>query len=179
MFKLIKQDFLAAIQWLREYLFHKRHSIRLALAVRMANMKQKGWNKQYFVILSPDDRLIAVNNDDVERLKRRSRYSKSQLRKIENILRERAKEAEEQMKTDKVEPVTIRQNLYDMKLIRERSILRMKRMKLLPKNLDGIKLRKTCFYFTPLSNNNDPGMSKEDRREAKVRYITYAKKYLK
>jgi hypothetical protein len=141
-------------------------------------MKQKAWNKQYFVILSQTDKLISINNNEVEKLKRLPRYTKGQLKNIEAALRKREEEAEFEMRKDGVSLEERRIANYDMKLIRERTMIRLKRMKLLPKDLDGLKLRRTAFYYTPLSRNNDPGMSPEDRKEAKIRYLNYARKYL-
>lgn len=178
MFKTIKSDFQELIRWIKNYLFHKRHSIRLKLAIRLADMKQKAWNKQYFVILSQTDKLISINNNEVEKLKRMPRYTKGQLKNIEQAFRKREEESEAEMKNKGFSSDEIRHNLYDMKLIRERTMIRLKRMKLLPKELDGLKLRRTSFYYTPLSRNNDPGMSPEDRKEAKIRYLNYARKYL-
>lgn len=179
MIKTIKTDIQQAIKWIKEYLFYKRHAIRLALAIRLADMKQKGWNKQYFVILSQTDRLISVNNDEIERLKRKPRYTREQLNKIEGVLRGKERDAEVEMKNDGKSNKEIRAALYDMKLIRERTMIRLKHMKLLPKELDGLKLRRTSFYYTPLSRNNDAGMTKEERKEARIRYMTYARKYMK
>lgn len=178
MLKIIISDFKELIQWIRNYLFHRRHAIRLRLAIKLADMKQKAWNKQYFVILSPSDKLISINNLEVERLKRLPRYNRAQLRSIEKSLLLKEEEAKKEMIKDEMNQEYIEESLCDMRIIREKTIARLRKMKLLPKNLDGIKLRQMAFYYTPLSKNNDPGMSQEDRQEAKKRYMTYAKKYL-
>jgi len=179
MFKVIKQDIQDFIRWWREFIFTRRHSIRLALAIRLAEMKQKAWNKQYFIILSSSDKLISINNDEVERLKRLPRYTKKQLKLVDEKMREREEEQRRKMITDGVDDTDRRMFMYDMKLIREKTLLRFKRMRLLPKELDGMRLRKTAFYYTPLKWNNDPGMTPEQRKEAKVRYLNYARKYMK
>lgn len=179
MFKTIKKDLAAAIKWIREYLFHKRHSIRLSLAIKLADMKQKGWNKQYFVIFSQTDKLISLNNDEIERMKRLPRYTREQRKKIESILNDNIEKREAELRAAGKTHEEIRNEIYDLKIIRERTIKRIRQMRLLPKNLDGIKLRKTAFYYTPLSKNNDPGMTAEERKEARLRYMTYAKKYMK
>lgn len=120
MFKVILSDIKDTINWWRKYTHTKRHAFKLKLAIRLADMKQSAFNKQYFVVLTPGNKLIAINNNDVKMLKRNN---------------------------------------------------------LLDKRMDGMKLRKMSFYYTAFGQNNK--MSKQEQLEAKHRYITYARKYLK
>lgn len=49
----------------------------------------------------------------------------------------------------------------------------LKRIKWLPKRMTTLELEQKCFYATPLSNNNK--WTKEQRAEAKARYLNYYK----
>jgi hypothetical protein len=74
MFKEIINDFKEFRLWLLNYLFYRRHSIKLKLAVALADIKQKAFNKRYFVVLieTPDrDRLVSINNNEFKIFKRR------------------------------------------------------------------------------------------------------------
>ena len=60
--------------WLSDFLFFRRHAFKLALAIRLANMKQRAFNKRYYVMLietSKGDRLTSINNDEFKTFKRR------------------------------------------------------------------------------------------------------------
>lgn len=70
MFKEIIADFKEAKDTLKEWLFCRRYSIKLSMAKRLADMKQSAFNKQYFVVLAPNDKLVAINNNDIKQLKR-------------------------------------------------------------------------------------------------------------
>ncbi len=120
MFKILLADIIETINWWRKYTHTKRHAFKLKLAIKLADMKQTAFNKQYFVILTSGNKLIAINNNDVKMLKRNN---------------------------------------------------------LLDKKMDGMKLRRLSFYYTAYGQNNK--MSKQEQIEAKHRYITYARKYLK
>jgi hypothetical protein len=74
MFKGITNDFREFRLWALNYLFYRRHAIKLKLAVALADIKQKAFNKRYFVVLleMPDrDRLVSINNKEFEVFKRR------------------------------------------------------------------------------------------------------------
>jgi hypothetical protein len=76
MFKEIIKDFKEFKSWVNEYLFVKRFSTKLYLAIKLADIKQKAFNKQYFVVLAPDGRLVAINNKDIKKLKQRNLIDK-------------------------------------------------------------------------------------------------------
>ena len=60
--------------WLLNWLFYKRQSVKMSLAISLADIKQKAWNKQYHVMLlelPSGDKLVSVNRDDIDRFKRK------------------------------------------------------------------------------------------------------------
>lgn len=179
MFKTIRNDFREFTNTVKEIYFAWKHSIKLKLAIKLADMKQRAMNKQYFVILSQSDKLISINNKEIERLKRIPRYNKKQLNHITGVLLAEEENLRQKMKADGVDMLMITRKMHEVKQIREKTLINLKRMRLLPKSLDSMKLRETAFYITPLKLNNDPGMTFEERYEAKVRYFAYARKYLK
>ena len=120
MLKLIIADFKEYYSVFKEWVYFKRHALKLKVAMKFADIKQAAFNKQFFVVLAGSGKLVAVNNDDVKRLKK---------------------------------------------------------LKMLPKHMDGITLRRMSFYYTSASKNNT--MSSEELADAKDRYFKYAKKYLK
>ena len=120
MLKLIAADFKEYYSLFKEWIYFKRHALKLKVAMKFADIKQAAFNKQFFVVMAGNGKLIAVNNDDVKRLKR---------------------------------------------------------LKMMDKRMDGMKLRKLSFYYTPASKNNT--MTTEELADAKDRYMQYAKKYLK
>ncbi|MDR0734077.1 MAG: hypothetical protein LBF08_08525 [Dysgonamonadaceae bacterium] len=74
MFKEIINDFKEFRLWWFNYLFYRRHAIKLKLAVMLADIKQKAFNKRYFVVLieTPDkDKLVSINNNEFKIFKRR------------------------------------------------------------------------------------------------------------
>ena len=165
------QDFNEFSKWIKDYTHRKRHALRLTLAIKLADMKQQAYNKRYFVILSSNDKLISVHNNDIDWMKRTRRYSPAQLRKIRQVLIDN-------IETQRKEGSTP-DELYTLSIIQERTLLSMKRERLLPKNVDSIKLKKAAFYYTPLTRNNDETMTMAERLDAKKRYQIYAKKYLR
>ncbi len=76
MLKQIISDFKDAYEWIKECVFLRRCAFRLKLAIRLADMKQQAFNKRYFVVLAPNNKLIAINNDDIDRLKRLKLFDK-------------------------------------------------------------------------------------------------------
>lgn len=82
MFKDIIADFKEYRVWLGNWLFYRRHAIKMGLAIRLADMKQKAFNKQYHVMLMEVpvkksrgtcyvDKLVSVNKEEINRLKRK------------------------------------------------------------------------------------------------------------
>lgn len=51
------------------YFYLLKKSISLSLAISFANLKQKAFNRRFFVILNHDDRLMTVCNADIKQLK--------------------------------------------------------------------------------------------------------------
>lgn len=69
---IIYSDYKEAKQSLREWFFYRRQSIRMGLAIRLADMKQRAWNKQYHVMLLAlpgGEKLVSVNRDDIKKMK--------------------------------------------------------------------------------------------------------------
>ena len=120
MIKEIAQDFVEYYSVFKEWVYYKRHALKLKVAMKFADIKQAAFNKQFFVVMAGNGKLVAVNNDDVKRLKQ---------------------------------------------------------LKMLPKKMDGLTLRRLSFYYTSASKNNT--MSAEELADAKERYLQYAKKYLR
>lgn len=78
--KEIIQDLKEAWKWLGDWLYLRRHAIRLRLAMSLADMKQRAYNKRYFVVVAVTgrdkygrerERLVSINKDDFKVLKRR------------------------------------------------------------------------------------------------------------
>ena len=125
MFKEIIQDFKDFTIWFSNWFFYKRQSIKMNLAIKLADIKQKAFNKQYHIMLlclPNGEKLVSVNRDDIERLKRK---------------------------------------------------------KMLPKDIRVFSLKhsSSIFYSTPLNRNNKA--SSEDREAAKEKYLKYAERYMK
>lgn len=72
----IISDFKEAKDTIKEWLFYRRYSIKLSMAKKLADMKQAAFNKQYFVVLAPNNKLVAINNKDVKTLKRKKMLNK-------------------------------------------------------------------------------------------------------
>lgn len=56
---------------IKVYLYLVKKSIALSLAISFANLKQKAFNRRFFVILNHNDKLITVCNIDIKRLKQK------------------------------------------------------------------------------------------------------------
>jgi hypothetical protein len=72
MLKEIYLDFKEFGAWVKHYMFYWRHSLKMNLAIRMADIKQKAFNKQYHIMLIelPNGaRLTSVNNEEIRMLK--------------------------------------------------------------------------------------------------------------
>ena len=125
MFKEIIQDYKEFRVWFGNWLFYKRQGVKMNLAIRLADVKQKAFNKQYHIMLlclPAGEKLVSVNRDDIERLKRK---------------------------------------------------------KWLPKNTSAFDLKhsSSIFYSTPLNRNNKS--TKEERMDARDKYLKYAGKYMR
>jgi hypothetical protein len=121
MFKEIISDFREYKVWIQDWVFYRRHAIKMGLAIRLADIKQQAYNRQYHVMLislPKGDSLVSVSRND---------------------------------------------------------ILSLKRKKWLPKHLGLLELTDSIFYTTPVGRNNKS--STEERRQAKMKYIRYARKY--
>lgn len=62
---------------LKVYFYLIKKSMALSLAISFANLKQKAFNRRFFVILNYNDRLITVCNTDIKRLKQKGYLSKN------------------------------------------------------------------------------------------------------
>ena len=74
MFKEIVQDFREYQIWFSNWFFYKRQSWKMGLAIRLADIKQKAFNRQFHIMLlclPQGEKLVSVNRDDILRLKRK------------------------------------------------------------------------------------------------------------
>jgi hypothetical protein len=74
MFKEITQDCKEFFIYLNNWIFYKRQSIKMELSIRLADVKQKAFNKQYHILLlslPKCEKLVSVNRDDIIRMKRK------------------------------------------------------------------------------------------------------------
>ena len=82
MFREILSDFKEYWVWLQNWLFYRRHALKMNLAIRLADMKQRAFNKQYHVMLlevptkvsgriTYSDKLVSVNRDEINKFKRK------------------------------------------------------------------------------------------------------------
>ncbi|WP_143569590.1 hypothetical protein [Tannerella forsythia] len=62
------------IQYMKQYLDYAHHAFRLHLAIRMADIKQKAYNRQYFVmpieISNGKGKLVSVSRKEAVKLRR-------------------------------------------------------------------------------------------------------------
>jgi hypothetical protein len=73
-FKIIRSDAKEALVAIRNWVFYRRQSFKMGLAIRLADMKQRAWNKQYHVMmleLPTGEKLVSVNNQDINRFRRK------------------------------------------------------------------------------------------------------------
>lgn len=71
---IIRSDYREFKVFVCNWLFYRRQSLKMSLAIRMADIKQKAWNKQYHVVLlegSSEDKLVTINRNDFLRLQRK------------------------------------------------------------------------------------------------------------
>jgi len=74
MIREISSDFREYKAWLSNWLFCRRHAFKMSLAIRLADMKQKAFNKRYFIMLmetSHGDKLVSFNNNEFDSMKRK------------------------------------------------------------------------------------------------------------
>jgi hypothetical protein len=60
--------------WAQKIYYLRRHSLRMKLAISLADMKQKAFNKRYFVMLmetSKGEKLVSINRNELVRIKRK------------------------------------------------------------------------------------------------------------
>ncbi len=60
--------------WFRLWIFYKKQSAKMSLAIKLADIKQRAFNRQYHIMLlatPKGDRLVSVCRSDIEHLKRR------------------------------------------------------------------------------------------------------------
>ena len=72
--KIIRYDFIELKTWLSDWLFYRRRAIKMKLAISLADMKQRAFNKRYFVVLletGRGDKLVSINNAEFKKLKRK------------------------------------------------------------------------------------------------------------
>lgn len=62
---------ISLIQFIRQWIFLKKKSIQLTLAIKLCDLKQQAFNRRYFVILDYNDKLISLSKEDVNRMKKR------------------------------------------------------------------------------------------------------------
>lgn len=65
------------LHWITIYLYLIRKSIALSLAISLADLKQKAFNRRFFVILNHNDTLVTVSNTDIKRLKQKGYLPKN------------------------------------------------------------------------------------------------------
>lgn len=183
MIKELIEDVKSLKPWLTQWLFYRRHALRLKLAIRLANMKQKAWNKQYFVILSAENKLISLNSDEIDSLRKTKVYPAKQMKKVAAKILQKQDEAVQKLTYElrhagkSEERRELNAAIIDIKEANKKLILRLSRLTVLPKHIDGLTVRRTSFYYTAYGENNK--MTQQQMLEARSRYITYAKKYLK
>lgn len=73
----MKRENISIGQFIKQWLFLKRKSIQLSLAIKLCDMKQQAFNRRYFVILDHNDKLISLSKEDINRLKRMKHIQKS------------------------------------------------------------------------------------------------------
>jgi hypothetical protein len=73
MFDQIRQDFSEFGAWMNGWLYLRRQSVRMRMAISLADLKQRAFNKQYHIAimdLRKGERLVSICRSDFERFKR-------------------------------------------------------------------------------------------------------------
>lgn len=71
---MIISDFREFCAWLRDWSQYRRQSFKMSLAIRLADIKQRAYNRQYHVMimaLPQGDRLVSVTRDEIQAFKRK------------------------------------------------------------------------------------------------------------
>lgn len=62
------------IQYIKQYLDYAHHALRLHMAIRMADIKQKAYNRRYFVMpveaANGKEKLVSVSRKEAVKLRR-------------------------------------------------------------------------------------------------------------
>jgi hypothetical protein len=70
----IKADTAFTLKWARKMHTLWRHSLRMKLAISLADMKQKAFNRRYHIMLMETpkgEKLVSITREDLNRLKRK------------------------------------------------------------------------------------------------------------
>lgn len=67
---IMNKEDISLIQFIRQWIFLKKKSIQLTLAIKLCNLKQQAFNRRYFVILDYNDKLTSLSKEDVNRMKK-------------------------------------------------------------------------------------------------------------
>jgi hypothetical protein len=71
---ILLSDLRDLLNWLSEWLLFRRQSFKMSLAIRLADMKQRAFNRQYHVMLMAlpkGDRLVSANRDEIMAFRRK------------------------------------------------------------------------------------------------------------
>lgn len=71
---IVRSDLRDLKVFLHNWFAYRRQSFKMNLAMIMADIKQKAWNKQYHVVLlelPTEDKLVTINREDFFRFKRK------------------------------------------------------------------------------------------------------------
>jgi len=74
MLKEILSDLKEFGVWISNWFFYRRQSIKMTLAIKLADIKQKAFNRQYHIMLlslPKGDKLVSVCRADIENFKRK------------------------------------------------------------------------------------------------------------
>ena len=74
MLKEIVQDFREYRLFVKNWIFYRRYSIKMGLAIKLAEIKQQAFNRQYHVMLialPKGDRLTTISRDEINSLVRK------------------------------------------------------------------------------------------------------------
>jgi hypothetical protein len=70
----VVSDFREFREWLRNWLFYRRQAFKMGLAIRLADIKQRAFNRQYHVmllVLPTGEKLTSVSRRDIQLFKRK------------------------------------------------------------------------------------------------------------
>jgi len=75
--QIIMSDFREYYHLIMKWLFYRRHALKLSLAIRVADMKQKALNKRITVVLNSKRKFEWWTNTDFKKAKREKRIPKN------------------------------------------------------------------------------------------------------